>query len=351
MEINFTPVKTCINYGINAYKINEQVLPNFKLEPFKNFKAENLVLEDLKKLKQFKINKPLSQEFFNLSINNNNFAKIINFNKTKDNSVLEFNFENNLELNNILEINVKENISANLILKFNSKDKVFNNSVIKLNLLKNSNLKVILYNNLNQDSNNFFTIENNLKEGSNLEFNIIDFSCKNSVFNIYTNHSEDSAVSNINCCYLADKESFIDLNILNDLFGKKSNTNINCVGVLFDNARKNFKATINFAKGAKKSVGNEDDYCMLLSKTAKSKSLPMLLCLEEDVDGKHSTSVGKVDEKQLFYIMSRGIDYTEALKLIVKARLNNLLEFVFDSNLKEEIINKIDRKIELYDRY
>ena len=55
---------------------------------------------------------------------------------------------------------------------------------------------------------------------------------------------------------------------------------------------------------------------------AKSIALPMLLCTEEDVEGNHSTASGKVDEKQLFYIMTRGISYKEAVKLIVKSKFN-----------------------------
>ena len=77
---------------------------------------------------------------------------------------------------------------------------------------------------------------------------------------------------------------------------------------------------------------------MLLSNRAKSIALPMLLCTEEDVEGNHSTSSGKVDEKQLFYIMARGISYKEAVKLIVKSKFNKIIETVQDSELKEESI-------------
>ena len=60
---------------------------------------------------------------------------------------------------------------------------------------------------------------------------------------------------------------------------------------------------------------------MILSETAKSIALPMLLCTEEDVEGNHSTATGKVGPKELFYIMSRGFSEKEALKLMVRAKL------------------------------
>ncbi len=55
---------------------------------------------------------------------------------------------------------------------------------------------------------------------------------------------------------------------------------------------------------------------MLLSDKAKSIALPMLLCTEDDVEGNHSTASGKVDNKELFYIMSRGLSYKEAVNLL-----------------------------------
>lgn len=88
--------------------------------------------------------------------------------------------------------------------------------------------------------------------------------------------------------------------------GQKSFVDIDVQGALKENAKKNFKGTIDFKKGCKKAKGNENEFCMLLSEKAKSLALPMLLCTEDDVEGNHSTASGKVDEEQLFYIMTRG---------------------------------------------
>ena len=81
---------------------------------------------------------------------------------------------------------------------------------------------------------------------------------------------------------------------------------------------------------------------MLLSNEARSIALPMLLCSEEDVEGNHSSSTGKVDEKALFYLMSRGISQKEAMQLIIKAKFNKVLEQIEDEELKNEILEKID---------
>ena len=85
---------------------------------------------------------------------------------------------------------------------------------------------------------------------------------------------------------------------------------------------------------------------MLLSDTAKSLSLPMLLCSEEDVTGNHASSAGKIDSKELFYIMSRGFKEKEAIKLMVRAKFNKIIETINSKTLKNEILSKIDEKLD-----
>ena len=85
---------------------------------------------------------------------------------------------------------------------------------------------------------------------------------------------------------------------------------------------------------------------MLLSNKAKSIALPMLLCSEEEVEGNHSSSAGKIGEKELFYIMSRGFELKEAMKLLVRAKFNQILEKVNNQELKDQILLEIDRRLD-----
>ena len=85
---------------------------------------------------------------------------------------------------------------------------------------------------------------------------------------------------------------------------------------------------------------------MLLSNKAKSIALPMLLCTEEDVEGNHSTASGKVDAKQLFYLMTRGLSYKEAVKLIVKANFQKIIDRIDDEELKNVVLKEIDKKLD-----
>ncbi len=112
-----------------------------------------------------------------------------------------------------------------------------------------------------------------------------------------------------------------------------------------DEARKHFKGTIDFKKGSRKAKGNENEFCMLLSDKARSLALPMLLCAEEDVEGNHSTATGKVGNKELFYIMSRGFSKKDAIKLAVQAKLSQIVDKIENEELRQEIIDEIDNRL------
>ena len=243
---------------------------------------------------------------------------------------MQINFkldENNPILLENLEIIVEENSKSTIIVKYQSQEDVefWHNGIIRVNAKKNSKVNVILVNLLNT---------------------IIDFGGKNSITNYYSDIIGDNADNTINTIYLGKENQLFDLNYLGELRGKKSNIDIEVQGALADNAKKHFKGTIDFKKGCKKAKGNENEACMLLSDNAKSLALPILLCSEEDVEGNHSSSAGKIGEKELFYIMSRGFSLKEAMKLMVRAKFNNILENIKNENLKEEIIKQIDKRLD-----
>ena len=211
---------------------------------------------------------------------------------------------------------------------------------------KDSELNIVLINLMNTKSNNFLAIENDFEENAKINYTIIDFGGKNSITNYYSNLKGNNCDNQLNTIYLGKENQLFDLNYIGELRGKKSNIDIEVQGALKDVAKKHFKGTIDFKKGCKKATGNENEACMLLSDTAKSIALPMLLCSEEEVEGNHSSSAGKIGEKELFYIMSRGFELKEAMKLMVRARFNKILENIKNEELKDEILKEIDMRLD-----
>ena len=199
---------------------------------------------------------------------------------------------------------------------------------------------------MNEESDNFESIENVIGKNSKVNYTIVDLGGKNSITNYYADIKGESAENDLKTIYLGTDNQLKDINYIAELRGKKTNVDIDVQGALAGSAKKNFKGTIDFKSGCKKSKGNENEFCMLLSDKAKSIALPMLLCSEDDVEGNHSTASGKVDNKILFYVMSRGLSYKEAVKLLVKSNFTTIIDRISDENLKEEVIRRIDEKLD-----
>ncbi len=117
-------------------------------------------------------------------------------------------------------------------------------------------------------------------------------------------------------------------------------------GALKDEAKKVFRGTIDFRKGSSGSVGAESEYVTLLDDTVHSIAIPLLLCTEDNVEGNHAASAGRLDKDMVFYVMSRGFSKKEADKLIVASRFSHVLDLLPNSELKDAVLGDILAKME-----
>ena len=313
--LNETPVRTSNNFRINDITLD-------------------LNIEE-KELSKINVNgeyKESIKENFNSKINlKHNKYRCIDIDASKDieiTSELETNY-----LVDQINLNIKDN--SNVVIKYTGNG--YSNSKICINASKNSKGNITVMNLLSKDSISLISFENSIDESSDININFIDFGGKVRVSNFYSVLGRNS-INSFNNLYIGRDSDRIDMNYYMVNKGEKSNSNIEIAGALFDQSNKSFKGIIDFLEGSKNAIGYENENCLLFSDTSISKSLPMLLCHEEDVNGTHSVSTGKVDEDKLFYLTSKGIDEEEAKKLIMLGNFNKVLERV--SN-KEEIIDYI----------
>ena len=336
MEFNNTPVRTSKNFNINNIKLDVIIPEN--LSKFSNACVSSdvaLLNEDLKFVYGVGLDYSKANYKGKIELKDGDDVKIL------------FNFDKN-NLNLIDELLIDANGNATITIEYKSSclERCFHSGALKLIANASSIVNVNLVNFLNEDSANFEAIENVLNENSNVNYTIIDIGAKTSVSNYYSNIVGDNSKNDLKTVYLGTGEQVKDINYIAELYGKKTNIDIDVQGALSGKAKKNFKGTIDFKKGCKKAKGDENEFCMLLSDNAKSIALPMLLCSEDDVEGNHSTASGKVDNQVLFYIMSRGLSYKEAVKLLVKSNFVTIIDRITDNDLKNEIIEIIDKKLD-----
>ncbi|MGN1022111.1 MAG: SufB/SufD family protein [Lachnospiraceae bacterium] len=142
--------------------------------------------------------------------------------------------------------------------------------------------------------------------------------------------------------YLVTGKETCSVNVNAVQRGRKTQVQMHFDGVLDGAAQKNFCGTIDFRRGSKGSVGNEQENVLLLSDDIVNKTLPVILCEEEDVEGRHGASIGRLDEQMLFYLAARGIDEKTAEQMMVRARLRAVASHIPVRSLREQIRDFIE---------
>lgn len=164
------------------------------------------------------------------------------------------------------------------------------------------------------------------------------------VFNgAYVNLSEKEAALTSNLGYLSRNDHRLDMNYVADQRGKKTDASMQFKGVLMGTAQKTLRDTLDFKTGSSGSVGDEQEDALLLSESIVNRTMPVILCQEEDVEGRHGATIGQLGEDLLFYMQCRGIDEEEAKRIMIKARLESVARLIPDQEIKQLAIYYIQQ--------
>lgn len=337
-RLNKLPVKTTNGFKINDLEIELDIPKINMLSEYDITDNKDIIIN--KKIVNKKLTTKIGLEFSKYLDINITIPKNIIIN---DSIFINYNFSEDEVLISKITINYEENSSCNFVINYKGNDKCFNHLYEVVNMSNKSKGNITIINNMN-DSTNFMAIETNNSDYSNLTHNIIDLNGNLRVYNVYSD-LKYKAINNLNNIYIGIDNNTIDMNYYLKNSERESTNNMKVEGSITDNCIKNFRGTIDFIKGCSNSIGEENENCILLSDTCRSRSLPQMLCGEENVVGTHGVSSGKVDKEKLFYIMSRGYSEKDAEKLILLANFTSIVNDIPDSSTREDILNLLENNI------
>lgn len=142
--------------------------------------------------------------------------------------------------------------------------------------------------------------------------------------------------------YLGRNEQKYDMNYTAVHKGVQSMSSIRAIGALQDRSFKLFRGTIDFQTGSSESMGEEKEDVLLLSDEAVNQTIPLILCGEENVQGNHGATIGRLDEELLFYLCSRGMDRESACSMIVRARIEAVCQKIGDEEAQRQVQNYLE---------
>ncbi len=140
----------------------------------------------------------------------------------------------------------------------------------------------------------------------------------------------------LNNRYHATHEETLDINHLVRMRGTSTRAQLTESGVLNEAAQKTLRATIDLVRGAKDAQGNEIETVMILGDDVVNKTMPVILCDEDDVAGNHGATIGSVSPEQLDYLAARGLSRQAAEQLFVRALFEDAI-----INAPEEISHRV----------
>lgn len=133
----------------------------------------------------------------------------------------------------------------------------------------------------------------------------------------------DRSRIDVDTSYLASGTQQRDFNYIIRHRGRKTVSNMDANGVLTGTSKKCLRGTIDLIHGAKGAEGNERETVLLANKGVDNKTVPNILCDEDDVAGNHGATIGHVRPDQLFYAACRGLSQEQTEALFLSAKLED----------------------------
>ncbi len=361
-ELNLIPVKTYRWLNVNHLKIDEvfdkEIKPytkkfvdeqsngNMFLGRINNVVSLEQYLEDFKGQIEYGVSKKLVHMAENLN-NAGIFASLKRGKTIAEPIRVEYVLDEKEDVlidNNI--IIAEENSKATFVIDYSTEGNVsvFHNGALKVFAKAGADVTVIKIQRMNDNSYHFDSNVAFVEKGARVSFIQAEIGCKKLVTNYISNLKEESE-SYIDSVYLGDKDRELDLSYYMNHVGRRSISNMEIKGALKDRAKKLFKGTIDFKQGSSRAIGREEEAVIIFNKDVKADAVPLLLCTEDDVTGEHAASAGKVDADKLFYMMSRGFSKEEAIKLIVEASFNPVIDKIPMEDIREIIRKEIHNRL------
>lgn len=291
-------------------------------------KIENEFQDSLKEVSGLKVNHELSSKFKTSFFEENIFSKNL---KEINTCFLKIKKDEIIEISGTGIVNILVEKDSNLAINLNEKTstliRVIVEKGVKLNLCEISNNKDV-----------FKNLQIYLNENSKLNFANLVFESRININKVY---QKSNSIYKLNLGYKTDNsENFIRCETMHLESGTISEQNIN--GSSMNGSRVICDGLINVNKGAENSHAKLNLKGLILDKTSKIISEPILEVNNNNVSCSHGCSISQISGEIEFYMESRGIEKEDVIKLMTQGHFN-LARNLIESN---EIIKLVDKLLE-----
>jgi len=116
-------------------------------------------------------------------------------------------------------------------------------------------------------------------------------------------------------------------------------------GVIDDEARSVYEGVQNVGAGAWDTNSYQRENTLMLSDESEADASPKLIINNHDTEASHSATVGQVDERDLFYMTSRGVNERLAKNTLVEGFYVPVLEEIEVEELREDLTERVRERL------
>ena len=363
----FSDLKSIINKNIKEVKFGFNTIENksYNLKFIKNFEHSKIVILngeflsadilDIDKNKiEIKNENLIFSESLNDPLNNLNKAfasRLIKLNVLEGKIVekplviyhiCDLDSKTNL-INTRFELTLHKNSSLSTLNLFEDKSvSGFNNHNFNIVINKNSNLKNYIFDfNINQNLRYSFT-NIDIYENSNSENFIYSSGSKFSKYEINTNLKEKYSSAFINGIINLDKNNHHEIKTNINHLAENTKSYQLIKSVLNDKSTGVYQGKIFVNDQAQKTDGYQLSKALLLNENTEFNGKPELEIYADDVKCSHGSTSGNLDENSIFYLMSRGLNYDQAKKLLIDGFINDVIEKITNIEIQKYLKEAIN---------
>ena len=219
-------------------------------------------------------------------------------------------------------INLNDNVKAKINF-INSLKDGFLNLLVEYNIGKNSELEICR---VNETSS--LIVETNLiylKSKSFFKMNNLSIPNNSSRFQLFSNHIGENSFCSSKTISIPSSESNDDI-LVDNIFKNANCESISGIrAILKKDSICSFQSMINVENSVKGSKAEQDCKGFLIDDKAVMNAKPQMRILNDDVVCKHGATVGSLNEEEIFYLCSKGIDRKQAINLILDGHINSYI--------------------------
>ncbi|MEM4326643.1 MAG: SufD family Fe-S cluster assembly protein [Candidatus Diapherotrites archaeon] len=143
---------------------------------------------------------------------------------------------------------------------------------------------------------------------------------------------------------IGEKQNKHDINYIALHKGENTKSHFIFKSVAKDQSKNVFDGMIKITETGKKTNALLECHGMIIGNQASINQIPSLEISNDDVKATHSATIAHIQEDEIFYLQTRGLETEQAKKMIIKSFLESNTT-ILPENTKKEIVEEIEKRV------